>query len=227
MANNNPFFKFPSTPHLLFSSSQLTRDDKLLPVESREILLSEDVTIEEKIDGANLGISFSPAGDVLFQNRGQYLIQPYLGQWEHLPRWFAAHQDELFDVLEDKYILFGEWCYAKHSIPYFSLPDWFIAFDIFDIQEQRFLSVHRRNDIVKKLGLATVPLIRYGKFSLSDIPHLLSKSAYGDYPCEGLYFRFDEDGWLSIRAKYVRETFSQVIEQHWSKKSLQKNNVVY
>lgn len=227
MVKTKPFIKFPSTPHLLFNPDQLGREDKLLSAEDKELLLSSEITIEEKIDGANLGISFSSNGDVLFQNRGHYVTSPYVGQWEQLPKWFAIYQDKLFDVLEDSYILFGEWCYAKHSVYYPSLPNWFIAFDVFDIKAQKFLSVRRRNDMVDRIGLPIVPLIKYGRLSLSDIPNLLQKSAYGDALCEGLYFRLDKNGWLSLRAKYVRETFSQAIEQHWSKRPIQRNNVQY
>lgn len=227
MENNDLFVKFPSTPHLLFNSSNLSREDKLVSPESKRLLLSTEITIEEKIDGANLGVSFSSSGEVQFQNRGHYILPPYMGQWEQLPKWFVVFQDRLFDALEDSYILFGEWCYAKHSVYYSSLPSWFIAFDVYDIKEQKFLSVQRRNSMVEKIGLPIVPLIKYGRLSLADIPDLIGKSAYGDDLCEGLYFRLDKDGWLNIRAKYVRENFSQAIEQHWSRKPLQKNKTRY
>lgn len=224
---NSPFFKFPSTPHLLFASENVSRSDKLLSSEKKEILLSNEVTIEEKIDGANLGISFSKAGDILLQNRGQYLTPPYLGQWERLPTWLAIYQDRLFDVLQEKYILFGEWCYAKHSLYYSALPNWFIGFDIYDIREKKFFSVSRRNEMIGHIGLPIVPLIKHGRFTIDDIPFLLQQSAYGDCPCEGLYFRHDQGGWLNVRAKYVRSSFSQSIEQHWRNTPLQKNVVIY
>ena len=107
-----PFFKFPTTPHIIFASSNMARADKLLEAKKKDILLSNVVTIEEKIDGANLGISFGQSGDLLLQNRGQYLLPPFSGQWRMLSDWVATHQEKLFDVLEGRYVLFGEWCYA-------------------------------------------------------------------------------------------------------------------
>lgn len=225
--SDSPFFKFPSTPHLLFASEDVSRSDKLLSEEKKELLLSNPITIEEKIDGANLGISFSRSGDILLQNRGQYLLAPYLGQWEKLPAWLDIYQDRLFDVLEDRYILFGEWCYARHSIYYTALPNWFVAFDIYDMREKKFFSVQRRNEMVERMGLEVVPLIKHGRFAVSDIPLLLRKSKYSDSLCEGLYFRFDVDGWLNVRAKYVRGSFSQTIERHWTNGPLQKNRIAY
>lgn len=222
---NAPFFKFPSTPHISFSSENVLRSDKLIDAEEKEILLSNIVTIEEKIDGANLGISFTSSGDILLQNRGQYLIPPLDGQWKNLPMWLSVHQDLLFDVLEDRYILFGEWCFAKHSLAYSKLPDWFIGFDIFDSTVQKFLAVPVRNRILEKLDIAIVPQIQYGKFTIDDIPKLLRQSSYGECPCEGLYFRYDVDNWLEIRAKYVRSSFTQSIDYHWKRCPFQKNKI--
>ena len=51
------FFRFPRTPHLAWLGAGSPRDDKLLaPVDAAELLAGE-VTVEEKIDGANLGLS--------------------------------------------------------------------------------------------------------------------------------------------------------------------------
>jgi len=45
----------------------------------------------------------------------------------------------LWDMLSSPdVILYGEWCYAKHSIHYTMLPDYFIAFDIFLKSAQRY-----------------------------------------------------------------------------------------
>ena len=225
--HNAPFFKFPSTPHLVFTSKNVARSDKLLDAGKKEILLSNPVTIEEKIDGANLGISFSSSGDILLQNRGQYLVPPFYGQWKSISTWISMHQDSLLDVLEDKYILFGEWCYARHSISYSKLPDWFIGFDIYDISAQKFLAVPLRNKMLGKAGIVIVPQIKHGAFTMNEIPTLLKRSAYGDSPCEGLYFRYDVSNWLEIRAKYVRSAFIQSIDHHWCSSPIQKNQIKY
>lgn len=222
----SPFFKFPTTPHIILSSS-VARSDKLLGEREKEILLNNPVTIEEKIDGANLGISFGQSGDLLLQNRGQYLSPPFSGQWKMLPMWVTMHQDKLFDVLEDRYILFGEWCYAKHSIHYSRLPDWFIGFDVYDTISQTFLAVSLRDNLIEKAEIETVPKIKHGILLLDDLSGLLGKSAFGDSPCEGLYIRYDVENQLKIRAKYVRPTFVQAINRHWRNEPMQKNQVAY
>ena len=62
---------------------------------------------------------------------------------------------------------------------------------------------------------------------MEDLPGILGQSAFGDAPCEGLYFRYDVGKWLEIRAKYVRPSFVQSIDKHWSNAPLQKNQIVY
>ena len=75
------FFKFPSTPHLATLPGVEIRDDKVLTPNERSALLARELTVEEKVDGANLGISFDSSGNVRAQNRGGYLRLPGSGQW--------------------------------------------------------------------------------------------------------------------------------------------------
>lgn len=62
--------KFPRTPHLANLGSSSVRDDKVFTDRERANFLEHEVTLEEKIDGANLGISFDEEGNVVLQNRG-------------------------------------------------------------------------------------------------------------------------------------------------------------
>lgn len=70
------FFKFPSTPHLAAFADMDFRSDKLLSDAERNAFLQQNLLVEEKIDGANLGISFDSEGNLLAQNRGAYLFLP-------------------------------------------------------------------------------------------------------------------------------------------------------
>jgi len=219
------FFKFPSTPHLsLFGGIKVRGDKVMSEIERNEFLLHE-LIIEEKVDGANLGISFDQEGNVLFQNRGGYLNSPYVGQWKKLSDWLNPRRDILFELLTDKHILFGEWCYAEHSIAYDSLPDWFLGFDIFDKATAKFYSCCRRNKIFKELDISQVPLIDQGHFTLLELKKHFSTSSLSTKLSEGLYLRFDQNDWLAQRAKLVRPSFVQSIEQHWSRTAIKVNRL--
>ena len=225
--SDQPFFKFPSTPYLIAPSNLIFRQDKILSNEEALRFFSERVSIEEKIDGANLGISFDTNGNVQIQNRGHIIQEPFTGQWSPLSNWLNCRISCLFDVLYERYILFGEWCFITHSVYYSSLPDWFISFDIFDKQSGLFLPVIKRNSMVEQMGLTVVPHIFSGHISRDMLDSYIGKSAYGADKCEGLYLRIDSSDRLLYRAKYVRNDFSQSIDTHWSKKAPKKNQLHY
>lgn len=134
--------KFPRTPHIYdLGGSAVTRDDLLLDARDAEALLRTPLTLEEKLDGANLGISITADYRILCQNRSHYVNGETHSQFKRLPQWLAEHQGELFEALEpERHILFGEWLYARHSVPYSRLPDYFLAFDIYDRHAGHFLS---------------------------------------------------------------------------------------
>lgn len=219
------FFKFPSTPHLATLPGAEIRDDKVLSEAERNEFLQHNLVVEEKVDGANLGISFDSEGNIRAQNRGSYLQLPGPGQWKNLEQWLMLRTESFFEYLSDRYILFGEWCYAQHSVFYDRLPDWFLGFDLYDKQVGRFLSTDRRDELFRKMSIAQVPIIARGHFTYSDLKPLLSKSKLTDHPAEGLYLRFDIGDWLAQRAKLVRPEFIQSVEQHWSRSTIRPNRL--
>jgi ATP-dependent RNA circularization protein (DNA/RNA ligase family) len=219
------FFKFPSTPHLATLPGVEIRGDKVLSISERDRFLQNEVTIEEKIDGANLGISFDHEGTIRAQNRGSYIELPGSGQWKKLGEWLAPRTDQLFEQLTDRYILFGEWCYAQHSIFYNRLPDWFLAFDIYDREVEKFLAAIHRDQMLEEMRICRVPTIAHGVFSYAEVERLLSKSSLTDQPAEGIYLRVDRGRWLEQRAKLVRGEFIQAIDKHWSSSTIKPNRV--
>jgi hypothetical protein len=219
------FYKYPSTPHLAILPGVSVRNDKVLSAEEREFFLSHELIVEEKVDGANLGIFFDKNGNIQLKNRGEYIKEPFSAQWKKLGTWLRGKIDNLFELLEGERVLFGEWCYAKHSIFYDSLPDWFLAFDIFDKSNQRFWSVSRRNALLQQTSIYCVPELRRGIFTLFELEKLFAKSCFSEQLAEGLYLRHDEINWSVDRAKLVRPVFLQSIEEHWSRSRIQPNQL--
>lgn len=223
------FFRFPTTPHLTWLAKDgMPRGDKLLSPTEAQSLLSGDVVVEEKLDGANLGLSLSPDGCVLAQNRGQYLSEPYVGQFARLPAWLAQHEVGLRAVLRPELMLFGEWCAARHSLDYNALPDWFLLFDVYDRNSGRFWSTSRRNALASQAGLFTVPLIASGHTTLVELKQLVmnTSSRYRTgLPLEGVVVRRESIDWCEARAKLVHPDFVQAIDTHWRKRAIEWNRV--
>ncbi len=204
------FFKFPPTIHV---AGESLRADKVMSDEQRAVFLGHELVVEEKVDGANLGISFD--GAVRVQNRGEYL-RVWDGQWKHLGAWLEPRVDTLLVHLGGRLILFGEWCYARHSVAYGSLPDWFLGFDIYDREAGAFWGCGRRDALFAELGVVPVPGLGKGHFTLEGLGELLGKSRLGEGPAEGVYLRHEVGGWLVHRAKLVRAEFMRM-GAHWSR----------
>lgn len=221
------FFRFPQTPHLTWLGQGRPRDDKVLSDADVQALLAGEVVVEEKVDGANLGLSTSEEGHLQVQNRGAYLDpEQSPPQFRPLWPWLTAREEGLVDALWPDLILFGEWCYAVHSVAYDRLPDWFLGFDVYDRSVGRFWSSGRRNGLCARAGLHVVPSLGRGRFTLGQLCHLLKEtSRVGGGPIEGIVVRREDDGFTAARAKLVRAEFAQAIEQHWSAGPLRRNEM--
>jgi ATP-dependent RNA circularization protein (DNA/RNA ligase family) len=225
------FHRFPHTPHLAWLGAAEPRGDKVLSANEVTSLLADEVAVEEKVDGANLGFSLSPLGELRVQNRGQYLAQPHAGQFCRLPAWLALHGNAVGDVLlehvDQGLVLFGEWCAARHSLDYTRLPDWFLLFDVFEATTGRFWSSNRRNTLASDIGLATTPRLAHGYFTLSDLTVKIQQwtSRFRDGPLEGIVVRSESDEWCERRAKLVCGDFTQGITGHWRNRQLQWNRL--
>lgn len=222
------FFRFPHTPHLAWLGEGSPRDDKVLSLNEVTALLAGDVVVEEKLDGANVGLSLAPDGCLRAQNRGQYLAEPHAGQFARLPAWLAQHGDALRSALTPNLILFGEWCAARHSLDYAALPDWFLLFDVYDRTADRFWSTPRRDELASSAGLVTVPPVLHGKTTVPSLKKLVgdTPSRYRAGALEGLVIRRESNEWCEARAKLVRPDFTQAIDTHWRKRVLEWNRIV-
>ncbi len=136
--------KYPRTKHI--EGSRLQEGDHDLAQTPFEALKGKYLVIEEKMDGANSGISFSDEGELLLQSRGHYLTGGYRERHFALFKtWANTFQTALYEVLGNRYIMYGEWLYAKHTIYYNNLSHYFMEFDIYDKQTQTFLSTEVRH----------------------------------------------------------------------------------
>lgn len=218
------FFRFPHTPHLKWLAAGAPRDDKVLSMDEAETLLDDNILIEEKIDGANIGLSLASDGSLRVQNRGQYLFEPFTGQFTRLSAWLIEHGG-LLQKMGKNLILFGEWCAARHSLDYTSLPDWFLLFDVYDKDEGRFWSCLRRNQLAIEMKVSAVPLMASGHFGLPDLELLLKEtcSHCRQGAPEGLIIRRDSERWNEARAKLVSADFTQNIGGHWRNRNIEWN----
>ncbi|MBR6705345.1 MAG: RNA ligase family protein [Clostridia bacterium] len=232
--------KYPRTPHL--EGSRLQPGDEDLSQIPFEAIRDRHLVIEEKCDGANTAVSFGAEGELLLQSRGHYLRGGYRERhYDLMKLWASAHRDVFYRLLGKRYIMYGEWVYAKHTVYYDRLPHYFLEFDILDRETGLFLDTPTRHAMLKDAPVVSVPVLGEGCFrSMADILALLGPSSYisGDRrqhlredaeklgldpekACadtdlsgmmEGLYIKEETDGRVADRMKYVRAAFLQCVD---------------
>lgn len=229
--------KYPRTRHI--AGSRLQKGD-LNDDHPIAALTHLSLTIEEKIDGANCAISFTD-GNLMLQSRGHYLTGGHRERhFDLLKTWANVHLTRLQATLGERYVMYGEWMYAKHTVFYDRLPHYFLEFDVFDRQSEVFLSTSARRDLLTGLPIMPVPVVHQGTIGRAeDITRLIRPSLYksadwrdaldqaavasgsrADFVAkqtedsdlaEGLYIKVEPAGTVTERYKYVRHDFLQAI----------------
>lgn len=139
--------KYPRTPHL--QGSALQKGDSSKAQVPYSVLAGKRIVAEEKVDGANSGISFDENAQLFLQSRGHYLRGG--GREKHFDlfkRWASAKEVELYAVLGSRYLMYGEWMASKHTVFYDHLPHMWLEFDIYDKERGIFLSTAARRALL-------------------------------------------------------------------------------
>lgn len=206
--------KYPRTPHLPFSPGG-TRDDRRLSDVSN--LVGDPVVITEKLDGSNLCMT----REHVFARSHQ--VAPAHPSFDAAK---ALHA-QIRWMIPEGLSVFGEWCYAVHSITYEEGVPFFSVFGVRDDTTDTWLSWEDVEALAAKLGLPTAPVLFRGiietEQELIRLVEDLSKekSEYGSTR-EGIVVRiamaFAADVFDTSVAKWVRPDHVQDSE-HWSKGS--------
>jgi RNA ligase len=162
MTSKNAIHKYPRTPHIAGSGLQPGDDD--LAVVPFRALAGCRLLVEEKMDGANSALSFARDGTLLVQSRGHYLTGgPHERQFHLLKAWASRHAAALRAVLGNRYVLYGEWVYAKHTVYYTALAHYFLEFDALDTATGTFLSTPARRTLLAAAPfVVSVPVLHEG-----------------------------------------------------------------
>lgn len=212
----NDLIKFPRTRHLV-NLGAASSDDLLVTDTSN--FLNKPIYIEEKIDGSNIGISLDEEGNIQVQNRSHFINSSYHEQFKYLDKWIYTHEDELRTFLDNN-ILYGEWVYMTHAIKYDALPDWFIAYDLYDKNKKKFVSRDVLEKTLENTNINIIKLLCHNTFKNTQeiVKYVGKQSNYSNNTQnEGVYIRTCENGYLLDRCKIVRGNF-ECGNKLWNKK---------
>lgn len=162
--------EYPSVLHLPWHPN--AKGDRIATLQDVEpIFESKNVYIQEKIDGANCGMTFLD-GHPVVRNRtkilrkGQELKNPSQKQFASAWNWMHERKDR-FERLDDAgpYSVYGEWMIQQHGMIYDALPEWFIAYDLYDYEKQHFLDPAKANKILLSCGFQVIEMDFIGSYT--------------------------------------------------------------
>lgn len=210
---------------LLENAADPPKKKKCLTETEIKTLLHGHTVFEEKVDGGVVGLAWN--GDIHLAIGKHSMINPYDNskKFYGLNGWIYQNYEKIQKIPKG-WIIFGEWLRSKHNIFYNNLPDYFVAFDIWD--GYRYLDLPSRSEFLHKLGFAEVPLIYSGDnldiedvLCIADGLSVSNRSRFSSSETfEGVVIKnYDKN----LFGKYVRREFLESIEEHWLELPLVEN----
>lgn len=165
------------------------------------------IIVQEKLDGANVGILRHEGKLVTLTRKGHRCIDSPLEQFQMFDCW-VQKRAHLFDFIDEGERLVGEWLAMAHGTRY-DLDEPFVAFDLMrgDVRLPFF-------DFMSRIGgsLKTAALLHAGgAISIKKVQKLLDvqkEDTYGYHgaldPAEGAVWRVEREGKVDFLGKWVR-----------------------
>jgi hypothetical protein len=166
------------------------------------------VIVQEKLDGANVGILRHEGELVALTRKGHRAVDSPLEQFQILQKWVCKNEDR-FTFLREGERVVGEWLAMAHGTKYRIIDFPFVAFDLMKA-DLRYLYV----DFLRKVGM-NLPIAKLlhmgGPISIKKVEKKLDvkfADTYGYHgalePAEGAVWRVEREGKVDFLAKYVR-----------------------
>ena len=231
---NTKLPEFPRTRHLPYKPNASANDVIALESEAA-VVFEQQVLVEEKIDGASIGIAIED-NHFLIRNRNHIVNKgfvkntPAKKQFTSVWNWTVENRSKFDQIMEQgPYSVYGEWMVGRHGMKYDRLPDWFIAYDVYDQEQQHFLGYNIARPLLTECGFCVPARIYSGNFIVNSegFYGLMTEwnSAWADEKMEGIYIRVGEEI-VTHRFKMVRSDFERNVPQFGGNRKLIKNQVV-
>jgi ATP-dependent RNA circularization protein (DNA/RNA ligase family) len=219
--------EYPNLLRLKFDTIQQIRSDKRYAdvKMEKDFFKSTELIVEEKLDGSQSALGWKH-GKPYAQGRSGHISEfdkrvAFDGFWS----WIWQNCDKIEKT--KGHLVYGEWMKPQHSIVYDKLPDFFMAFDVYDLKAKRFLDLNKKKEFLTMCGLERTFVIHVGPLNKEDVPKLVDNvpSMYSSTQnCEGCVIK---DYKRQLFLKYVsREFLEELFDDsgHWTSRQKVKYN---
>lgn len=210
--------KYPRIPHLPESPGGTKDDDRLTSVDH---LVGRRLLFTEKMDGANCCLTRE---GIFARSHNGPPTHPSFDRAKAV--WAAIRYS-----IPPRVAVFGEWCYAKHSIAYTRLPGFLLVFGVYAEEGDVWWAWAETIGLALRLGLQVVPTLGItdlvGAHHLPMLVSSLRQPIYGA-ETEGLVVRvadeFPNADFSRRIAKWVRAGHVQT-DEHWARQPIVPNQL--
>ncbi|EGR3229453.1 RNA ligase family protein [Vibrio parahaemolyticus] len=205
--------KYPRTYHLPFSEA-VFNDDKL--ADDFSMMDGEEVCVSIKKDGQCTTFT----SDYIHARSAEM-------NSHESSTWVKQLHAKIRYMMNPNHRICGENLYAKHSIHYKNLPDYFMCFNTWDRDTNMCHSWDETVEICESLGLTTVEVVYRGIFDMDKIKAIFQN--LDKEKEEGIVVRlargFHYDEFQKCVMKAVRKGHVQT-DQHWSHQKVVPNELI-
>lgn len=147
----------------------------------------DKIVIQEKIDGANIGIRYDSETDMVIGQSHNYLLEED-SDFNGFIKWKNKLDKNLVkSVLGDNLVLYGEWLVPHRVIYPEERYNNAYFYDVYDIETESYLSQDKVKKIVTALNLIYVPVFYEGDFvSWEHCNQFVGQSQLGCETGEGI-----------------------------------------
>lgn len=184
----------------------MTHDDLLI---DGELQFPLNIFIQEKIDGPILG------NREHILKKGYDARTPAKKQFVPAWNWLHAHEKDIKTIIDEvgQVTIYGEWMLAEHSLSYDKLADYFMAYDIWSVDDQKFLNPK----VVRNLLSATnISFIEPKEVIVESMEQLIElsemDSMFRDGKAEGIVGKIADDKFIKMMFKMVNKYFVRTDE---------------
>lgn len=207
---------YPRIAHLDSRISKMTHDDIVIETDIKYPFTCYE---SEKLDGANLGISWVD-GSAVVRNKNFILKKGYSkirtpakSQFKSTWNFVNEHKNDIIkisNILDSDITIYGEWLKLEHSVKYNSLPSPFMAYDIWVVEDDKFLSPKKVEELLK---LTNIPFIKHNLVTFNSLDEIVKlsekKSDYSDTYREGIVLKTVKGNFIENYYKIVNKFFNR------------------
>jgi len=170
-----------------------------------ELPKKDRLIVSEKVDGSNVGVCKVDGRIIAINRAGWNCLSSPHGQHRMFAAWVAENEARFDAILGERERVCGEWLALAHGTLYTLAHEPFVAFDVFDAQDER-IPYARFTERALTAKLVTPHVFHDANVAcpIEEVADMPSQHGAADGIKEGVVYRWERGDRVLLLAKWVR-----------------------